>query len=140
MRKLILFFLFLSANYCMAQTFSLTDTQVNKGSTYTTWSIYFLHNEPQLHDSSSYELNRIRDFLLNNKEVIIEVQVHLNRMPEELYGYDLSFDRAKTIVNYLIKNGIANTRLTAKGYGDTEPFDNEEEGRSKNRRVVIKIL
>jgi outer membrane protein OmpA-like peptidoglycan-associated protein len=51
----------------------------------------------------------------------------------------LSQRRAEAVRNYLISKGIAADRLTAKGYGESQPVaDNAtDEGRFKNRRVEL---
>jgi OOP family OmpA-OmpF porin len=50
----------------------------------------------------------------------------------------LSQRRAQSVANYLKRKGVTN-RLTAKGYGETQPIaDNSTEaGRSENRRVEL---
>jgi outer membrane protein OmpA-like peptidoglycan-associated protein len=54
----------------------------------------------------------------------------------------LSEKRALSVVNYLIKNGIASERLKYKGYGNKSPLgDNVTiEGRKLNRRTEAKII
>jgi outer membrane protein OmpA-like peptidoglycan-associated protein len=54
----------------------------------------------------------------------------------------LSNSRAKSVVNYLVANGIAAPRLSAKGFGETQPVsDNKTEaGRAKNRRTEVKVI
>ena len=58
------------------------------------------------------------------------------------YNEGLSERRAKTVHDYLIDLGIAEDRLTWRGYGESSPIaDNETaEGRQQNRRVVLRIL
>lgn len=54
----------------------------------------------------------------------------------------LSKQRAQSIIDLFVANGIAADRLSAQGYGDTKPVaDNAtEEGRFHNRRIAIKAL
>jgi OOP family OmpA-OmpF porin len=53
----------------------------------------------------------------------------------------LSDKRANAVRNYLVKNGIAASRLTAKGFGEESPVDTNmnRAGREKNRRVEVKV-
>jgi outer membrane protein OmpA-like peptidoglycan-associated protein len=54
----------------------------------------------------------------------------------------LSNNRAKSVVTYLISKGIPATRLSAKGFGETQPVaDNKtEEGKALNRRTEMKVV
>lgn len=57
-------------------------------------------------------------------------------------NWDLSSARATSVVKELVKNNIPPTRLSAVGYGEFHPIgDNkDEEGRFKNRRVVLVLM
>jgi len=57
-------------------------------------------------------------------------------------NWDLSSARATTVVKELVKNGVPPARLSAVGYGEFHPIaDNRvEEGRFKNRRVVLVLM
>jgi outer membrane protein OmpA-like peptidoglycan-associated protein len=54
----------------------------------------------------------------------------------------LSNNRAKAVVTYLTSKNISPQRLTAKGFGETQPIaDNKtEEGRALNRRTEMKVI
>lgn len=54
----------------------------------------------------------------------------------------LSKERAKGVVNYLVKNGVPTSQLTYSFYGMSQPLaDNDtEDGRKLNRRVEFEIL
>lgn len=71
--------------------------------------------------------------------VNIEVAGHTDSRGSDQYNMRLSQQRAETVRNYLISKGIAADRLTAKGYGESQPIaDNAtEEGRFRNRRVEL---
>ncbi|MBW8364163.1 MAG: OmpA family protein [Rhizobium sp.] len=71
--------------------------------------------------------------------VNIEVAGHTDSRGSDKYNMKLSQRRAEAVRNYLISKGIAADRLTAKGYGESQPIaDNAtDEGRFKNRRVEL---
>jgi outer membrane protein OmpA-like peptidoglycan-associated protein len=54
----------------------------------------------------------------------------------------LSQNRAKSVYDYLVSNGIGAERLAFKGYGETMPIadNNTPEGRAKNRRTEFKVM
>ena len=54
----------------------------------------------------------------------------------------LSESRASAVMTYLINNGVASNRLTAKGYGENNPIDDNttKAGRDRNRRVEINLV
>jgi len=72
-------------------------------------------------------------------DVDIEVAGHTDSMGSDAYNMNLSQQRAEAVRNFLISKGVAADRLTAKGYGESQPVaDNAtEEGRFKNRRVEL---
>ncbi len=71
--------------------------------------------------------------------VNIEIAGHTDSRGSDKYNMSLSQRRAEAVRNYLISKGIAADRLSAKGYGESQPVaDNAtDEGRFKNRRVEL---
>jgi len=71
--------------------------------------------------------------------VNIEVAGHTDSRGSDAYNMKLSQQRAEAVRNYLVSKGIAADRLSAKGYGESQPVaDNAtDEGRFKNRRVEL---
>jgi OOP family OmpA-OmpF porin len=78
--------------------------------------------------------------LKKNPEIVVEIQGHTDNIGSGAYNQKLSENRAKAIVDYLVDHGIASYRLTAKGYGFTQPVasNDTEEGRARNRRVELR--
>jgi outer membrane protein OmpA-like peptidoglycan-associated protein len=72
-------------------------------------------------------------------DVNIEVAGHTDSKGSDAYNMKLSQQRAEAVRNFLISRGVAADRLTAKGYGESQPVaDNAtEEGRFQNRRVEL---
>jgi outer membrane protein OmpA-like peptidoglycan-associated protein len=81
-------------------------------------------------------------FLSGNPSLNVEVQGHTDNIGGENYNFALSERRAKSVMEFLIGEGIAKDRLTARGYGMGKPISDNltEEGRSKNRRTTIEII
>ena len=72
-------------------------------------------------------------------DVKVEIAGHTDSRGSDKYNMNLSQRRAEAVRNYLISKGIAAERLSAKGYGESQPVaDNAtDEGRFKNRRVEL---
>ncbi len=104
--------------------------------------VHFDNNQATLRPEAAAILDKVAVSLKDWGDVNIEVAGHTDSRAEDAYNLDLSQRRAETVREYLISKGIAATRLTAKGYGETKPIaDNAtEEGRSKNRRVELQRL
>jgi outer membrane protein OmpA-like peptidoglycan-associated protein len=105
--------------------------------------IYFAGGLAIILEESMPRLKRLKDFLLLNPGISIEVQGHVNDEGGNSLGSQrLSKKRAKRIVDYLTSCGIEPERLSAVGFGNTKPiFANpeSEEQKEANRRVEVKI-
>jgi len=74
--------------------------------------------------------------------LVVEIAGHTDSTASAETNQKLSENRAQSVRNYLIKKGINKERITAVGYGETQPVaDNgTEEGRQKNRRTEVRII
>jgi OOP family OmpA-OmpF porin len=97
------------------------------------------------YDSAELSLNAkelldgvAKDLIAYPQKNEIEVQGHASSEGADSYNMKLSERRAHSVVEYLKMKGITN-KLTAKGYGETQPIaDNATEaGKSENRRVEL---
>jgi len=86
-------------------------------------------------DTLQVVVNTLRNF----PDAKIEIQGHTDWIGSEVYNQKLSERRANTVRDYLISVGIAATRITTIGYGESQPIATNETaaGRAENRRVVI---
>lgn len=73
---------------------------------------------------------------------LIDVYGHTDSTGSDAYNQTLSENRARTVANYLISQGVSAARIRSQGFGETLPVasNDTEEGRMKNRRVEIKIV
>jgi outer membrane protein OmpA-like peptidoglycan-associated protein/Tol biopolymer transport system component len=105
-------------------------------------NIYFDFDRSELKPESYVELDRVVKFLNDNPEVRIEISAHTDSKGSDEYNMELSQKRAESVVVYLVSKNIDQTRLFAKGYGESVPVSDNStvEGMAKNRRVEMKIL
>ncbi|MGB0861956.1 MAG: OmpA family protein [Saprospiraceae bacterium] len=112
------------------------------GTVLRTEEIQFKADKYELLPSSDNVLKNLASLLKSNPDIKIELGGHTNNIPDSKYCDWLSEERAKAVVDYLTKRGIAANRLTYKGYGKREPIttNKTKDGRRKNQRVDIKII
>jgi OmpA-OmpF porin, OOP family len=87
-------------------------------------------------------LDAVVKALADNPDLtLIEIQGHTDEQGNDAYNLDLSNRRAATVLRYLVDQGIARSRLTSKGYGETQPVDprHTPEAYAVNRRVAFVI-
>lgn len=87
-------------------------------------------------------LKRQAETLKSKRAALVEVAGHTDSRGPAEYNTKLSQDRAQSVVNFLVAQGVKASRLTARGYGEFEPVaSNEtEEGRELNRRVELRTI
>lgn len=112
------------------------------GKTFVLKNIFFEFDKSNILQQSYNELQKLIEILNNHPDMKIEIGGHTDSKGTKEYNQRLSENRAKSVVNYLINNGINEKRLKYKGYGESTPIDdnNTESGRINNRRVEFKIL
>lgn len=105
-------------------------------------NVFFETDSYQLLKESNVELDKLVTLLINNSTLKVEIGGHTDSVGSEAYNMDLSMNRAKSVVQYLLNYGVEADRLTYKGYGFSQPLaDNATDaGRAKNRRTEIKVL
>jgi OOP family OmpA-OmpF porin len=115
---------------------------IKPGATIPLNNVFFEANQPDLKPASFRELSQMADFLQDNPEVIIEVGGHTNGWCTHTFANELSTERARTVAEYLLRNGVNPAQVSFKGYGKSVPVatNETEEGRLKNQRVELTIL
>jgi len=103
--------------------------------------VYFATNSADLTAASTATLNHAVAVMKKRSGIHVEVAAHTDSRGKADYNMALSSRRAKSVMDYLIAHGIAASRLTSHGYGETQPVaDNgTAAGRAKNRRVELRI-
>ncbi|QEC66121.1 OmpA family protein [Panacibacter ginsenosidivorans] len=105
-------------------------------------NVFFDFDKYNLRPESYTELDRVVKLLTENPAIEIELSAHTDSKGSDDYNITLSTNRAKSVTDYIISKGIAASRITSQGYGETRPVATNEtdEGRQLNRRVEFKIV
>lgn len=105
----------------------------------------FLSGQAELSKKAIPVLKKIAEVIapLNN---MINIEGHTDNVPIDTIqfrsNWDLSSARATSVVHEFVKDGINPPRLSAIGYGEFHPIDDNktEQGRFRNRRVVLVLM
>jgi OOP family OmpA-OmpF porin len=110
--------------------------------TYTLKNVLFATNSATLLPSSYESLNELAEFMLLKTTLKIELAGHTDSDGNDGFNLSLSQKRADAVRNYLIKKGVQANRMTAVGYGETQPIadNNTEDGKQLNRRTEVRVL
>jgi len=111
--------------------------------------IYFDLDKSEIKNDEVIDLEKILDVLNQHPTMKLEIRSHTDSRHTHEYNQELSDKRAKSTLNWFIKNGIAPERLTARGFGETQLLNKcsdgvkcTEEEHQVNRRseFIIKDL
>jgi outer membrane protein OmpA-like peptidoglycan-associated protein len=103
--------------------------------------ILFEFSKSDLSAAARANLDKLVEVLNKYPNTNIEVQGHTDSRGTDEYNMGLSERRANTVADYLKSKGIANSRITTKGFGESAPgYTNDTpEGMAQNRRVEFLI-
>jgi outer membrane protein OmpA-like peptidoglycan-associated protein/tetratricopeptide (TPR) repeat protein len=115
---------------------------IRVGETVILKNIFFDTDKYDLKKESLSELAKLIQLLKGNPEIHIEISGHTDNQGSADYNIVLSRNRAQTVYDYLILNGIAKERLSYSGFGMTRPIDTNdtETGRANNRRTEFRVV
>jgi len=109
--------------------------------------IYFSLNEADIRKDAAVELNKVVAIMKKYPALKIEGGSHTDSRGGDSYNIKLSTKRANSTVAYIINHGIDSSRITAKGYGETQPTNKCTNGvrcskieHQQNRRTEFVIL
>ena len=103
--------------------------------------IYFDLDKYNIRAEAALDLEKILDVLKQNPTMKLDIRSHTDSRQTFKYNEVLSDKRAKSTINWLVKNGVDSSRLTGKGYGETQLVNKcadgvmcTEEEHQQNRR------
>ncbi|HET9234750.1 MAG TPA: OmpA family protein, partial [Candidatus Eisenbacteria bacterium] len=118
-----------------------TIRQEARGTIMSLSDILFDFGKANLRHEAQLNLAKVSVILQQYPEMQISVEGHTDNVGSEEYNLKLSEQRAKSVYDFLIHEGVAQARLETKGLGMAQPVAPNEtaEGRQKNRRVDLVI-
>ena len=120
------------------------DVQVKKvkvGESYTLHDIKYGFESYQLSVESKTMLSEFAAYLKANPRMKVAIHGHTDNVGAPGLNLKLSQDRAKAVYDILVKEGIASSRMSSKGFGETKPLksNSSAENRAANRRTEFVI-
>ena len=121
--------------------------QINTASVSYLLHIYYDFDQSYIRDDATSEIQKLCNMLRENSDLVVEIGSHTDSRGSYRYNRSLSQRRAESVVRSLIECGIAEDRLVAKGYGETNNVNNcannipcSEREHQMNRRTEFKII
>ncbi|MBN2669969.1 MAG: OmpA family protein [Bacteroidales bacterium] len=105
--------------------------------------IHFATNSAMFMKGSLFILDNFVQYLKENQNIRIEIHGHTDNVGSSRSNKKLSEQRARTVRDYIVFQGIDPSRVTAyKGFGESKPIatNETEKGRAQNRRTEFVIV
>lgn len=109
--------------------------------------ILYAYNKFELRPESKLELDKLVRYMKERPDIRVELSSHTDSRGVAIYNLDLSNNRSKSCVDYIISKGIESTRIIAMGYGESQLVNKcaddvpcTEVEHQQNRRTELKLL
>jgi outer membrane protein OmpA-like peptidoglycan-associated protein len=109
--------------------------------------IYFDFGKATINPAAAQVLDGLVKTILENPDKSVELSAHTDARGNDAFNLALSQKRATSVMNYLISKGVAKSRISAKGYGETKLLNRcgngvscSEEEHKLNRRTAFKLV
>lgn len=120
--------------------------KIFKNKEITLENIYYDYDKWDIRTDAQPTLNKLAETLAQNPQIKIQLASHTDCRGNDAYNATLSQKRAESAVSYLISKGIDAARLSAKGYGESQPAVScdckkcTESEHQANRRTTFKVI
>ncbi|MBX2837101.1 MAG: OmpA family protein [Gammaproteobacteria bacterium] len=122
-----------------AELEELQGKMTERGLLVTLGDVLFDVGQASLKPTAAYNIDKIADYMRKYPARTANVEGHTDSMGDEEVNLELSRERALSVRDALIQRGIASSRISTRGFGESAPVaDNDSAtGRQANRRVEI---
>ena len=87
-------------------------------------TIYFDLDTDKIRSDAAIEINKVIAYLIKFPNAKVDVKSHTDSRAPDNYNLELSNKRANSVIKYIISNGIDSSRVSGKGYGETQLLNN----------------
>ena len=109
-------------------------------------NVYYESGSAEITTQSARELDKVVQFMLDNPGIKVELGAHTDAQGPASSNKTLSAKRAKAARDYIVSKGIDASRISSKGYGESQLINKCKDGvectkseHAANRRTEIKI-
>ncbi|MCD4708111.1 MAG: OmpA family protein [Candidatus Sabulitectum sp.] len=105
-------------------------------------NIYFESGSAQIKPESFGILDQVAQTLIDNAGVRVRIAGHTDSDGSSSYNQGLSERRANSVLDYLVRKGVAGNTLTTIGYGEESPVvpNTSASNKAQNRRIEFTVL
>ena len=110
-------------------------------------NILYDSNKAFIREDAKPDLNKVVQFMKDNPDAKVELSAHSDSKGRASYNLQLSERRARAAADYIVKRGIAPSRVVSKGYGETKLLNQCADGtrcsdaeHQLNRRTEFKTV
>ena len=126
----------------------LTPQTVTGGKYILVRNVLFGFDSSEINDPARFELAKLCQVMTAYPDLYVQVRGHADSKGSTTYNLNLSRQRARSVVDFLVSNGISRERFISSGVGENENVARNEnpdgtdnpEGRRLNRQVEITLI
>ena len=121
---------------------TLTMNKIIKNKAIAVKDIFYDYNKANIRPDAAIRLDTLAQTLMDNPTISIELGSHTDSRGGDAYNLKLSQRRAESAVAYIVSKGIDKSRITARGYGETQPIIKNAKTEAqfqRNRRTEFKV-
>ena len=105
-------------------------------------NVHFETSKSTLTPESYAAIDEFKAMMDKTPSMVVEIAGHTDSQGSDASNLSLSKSRSNVVRNYLLKKGVEASRISAKGYGESEPIatNDTEAGRVENRRTEVRVI
>jgi len=123
------------------QITDLNARMTDRGLVVTLGDVLFETGNAELRGGTPQNLDRLAAFLNRFETRTVQIEGHTDSVGSDSYNMVLSGQRADSVRDYLVQNGVVSSRIATSGMGEVSPIASNDTvtGRQQNRRVEVII-